>query len=394
MNKIGSKKQLNLGIVMQSPDLGGAETYMLSLVENFLKADSKVFIASNKGKFFDRAKKFPVKTTEIPFIFDIIGNYRGLIKSILFLPYALLFYSKLLRTYKKNHVGVILMSGYSEKLLVTWIASFFDIPVVWIEYGPLQTVFNKLMKFPKVAYRLTKHLPAAVIVPTRNTQQSLITDARVSLAKLHIIPCGTKVVNKQKSTKKALIPEWSNCIVIGNISRQTREKGQDILIKAMPYVIKKAPLARLLIVGDGPDLNYYRQLVTNLGLEKYVYFTGFVKDTQRYYDSMDLFVFPTVWDMEGFGVVLIEAMMHRLPTVGSEMGPVPEIIDDQKSGLLFKTGDEKELAKAVISLYKDSKKRELFAENGYKKALKNYNIVTISKRIIGILTDATYTNVT
>src|SRR5438876_108719 len=138
---------------MQSPDMGGAETYMLSLVKYFLKEDVKIFLASNKEKFLERAKEYPINTSEIPFILDIMGNYRGLIKSILLFPSALFFYIKLLKRYKDNHVDVILMSGFTEKLFVTYLSVFFQIPVVWIEYGRLETIFRRNFSLPKIAYQ-------------------------------------------------------------------------------------------------------------------------------------------------------------------------------------------------------------------------------------------------
>ena len=137
-----------------------------------------------------------------------------------------------------------------------------------------------------------------------------------------------------KISKKEFLSEWSNNFIIGSVSRLAREKGQEYLINAMPYILKKVPSARLLIIGDGPDKIYFEKLITSLDLAKKVKITGFVKDLSKYYSMMDVFVFPTVWDLEGFGLVLTEAMSHKLPVIANNIGPLPANIQDGKNGIL------------------------------------------------------------
>lgn len=378
---------LHIGIIMQSPDLGGAETYMLTLIDQFLDKKNKVFVASNKEKFLDKAKEFSVKTYEIPMILDIIGNYRGLIKSISLLPQALYFYSSLLRKFEKEKVDVILMSNFSEKLFVTFLSNFYRIPVVWIEYGRLKTVLKRNFYLPKIVYRILKNIPYAIIVPSKNTMQSLITDARVSLAKIAIIPLGIPQP-KIKTRGKEKLFDIKNAFTIGSVSRLTKEKGQDYLIKAMPGILQKVPNARLLIIGDGPDKIYYENLVTELRLQGKIKILGFVKGLDSYYQFMDIFIFPTVWDLEGFGLVLTEAMSHRLPIIANNIGPVPEIVDDGKTGILVKPHDEKILAQAIISLATNPSKRKMLGENGYKKFTQKYIIDKSATDILAILHEA------
>lgn len=380
-------KKLHISVIQQSPDIGGAETYMTSLMREWKKNGSQITFVTNSEKLSLFARQAVTTIYRIPMILDIMGNYRGLIKTILLLPYALFFYVRLLKKLKQQGVDVILMSGFTEKMLVSWLSLFFHIPVVWIEYGRLETIFTRNFYIPKIVYRLTKHIPASVIVPTRNTQESLIQSARVSLAKLRVIPCGT-VISK-KIMKSPIKEQWKDTFVIGNVSRLTTTKGQQILIKAMSIIVKKIPNARCVIIGGGPDQAYFETVIKKLHMEQYITMTDFVPDVHEYYAAMDVFVFPTVWELEGFGVVLIEAMAHKLPVVASNYGPVPEVVDEQ-TGILVPPADEKALAKEIIVLAKNRKKRKKLGENGYQKAKKMYTIEKISKDIHDILLDATY----
>lgn len=386
---VSNTDKLTIAAIMQSPDIGGAEMYMLSLMEYFVKDKNNVMVGSNKSKFLTRAKEHHVETFELPFILDIMGDWKGLIKSILLLPYALFFYSKKLLYLRQKKVDVILMSGFTEKLFVSFLASVLHIPVVWIEYGRLETVFKRNFYLPKVLYRLIKDIPQSVIVPSNNTKQSLITDARVSLAKLKLIPCGITIHKKISNAKKKVLPDWEGNIIIGSVSRLTREKGQQFLIKAVPEIVKKEPKARFIIIGDGPDKDYFNNLIKELHIEDTVKILGFVNNVPEYYSAMDIFVFPTIWELEGFGLVTPEAMSYDLPVVASALGPVPEIIDNNVNGLLVPPEDEHAIARAVITLIQDQEKRREFGKNGRKKVEEYYDIEKVSKKILEVLQEAT-----
>ena len=382
---IKPEKKLNIGIIMQSPDIGGAEIYMLSLIDEFIKKGNKILLASNKEKFLIEAKKLNIKTYEIPFVMDIIGNYRGLIKTILLLPFETVYYVNLLYSFKTKKIDVILMSNFTEKLFISILSVFFRIPVVWIEYGRLSTVFKRNFYIPKISYRLLRGIPKQIIVPSKNTSLSLITDARVSLSKIIIVPPGIK---EEKSSKNEFLNEWSGNFIIGSVSRLAREKGQEYLINSMPYILKKVPSARLLIIGDGPDKIYFEKLITSLGLVKKIKITGFVKDLSKYYSRMDVFVFPTVWDLEGFGLVLIEAMSHKLPVIANNIGPVPEIIQDGKNGILVDVKNKRDFSDAIVFLAKNPKKKQKMGENGYNKFKDRYTLEKSSSSILKVLYEA------
>lgn len=374
------KKFLRIVVIMQSPDLGGAETFMVSLVDQFTKGGSSICVAANKGKFLNLISEKKIKTYEIPMILDIIGNLRGLIKTILLLPYSFYFYSRLLNNFKKDNIDVILMSNFTEKLFVTLIAPFFNIPVVWIEYGSLHEVLKKNYYSPKVVYRLLNKIPKAVIVPSKNTMKSLISDANVSFRKIKLVNLGIKYPKIKKVKKEGFI--------IGTVSRLAPEKGQEYLIKAMKIVLKQVPDAKLRIIGSGPDESRLRKLIMELSLGKKVELPGFVDNLDEEYSKMDIFIFPSVWQMEGFGLVMIEAMSHHLPVIAFDNGPSKEIVDDSKTGIIVSSKNEVNLAKAIVDLAKNKNKRIEMGESGYRKFLEKYRLENTSETIYNILYDA------
>lgn len=377
-----SKPELKIGIILQSPDYGGAEEYMLMLIECFLQDGNQIILATNKGKLYDKARKHKIIIIKIPVILDVIGNIKGLIKSIYRLPFVFYFYIKLLYFFKKQKVNIILMSGFSEKLLVTFLSQFFNLPVIWIEYGSLKSIFKRNIKIPELLYKYLKNIPGLVIVPSRHTLNSLISDAGMTAQKLKLIPCGVYTPPANKKRKSIILPEWKNKLIVGNISRLTTEKGQHILIQAMPEVLKVIPDARLFLAGEGPDRKLYQSIIDRLSLNDTVILKGFVENTDIYYDFFDIFVFPTVWELEGFGLVLAEAMAHHLPVIASDMGPVKEIIKQDINGLLIKPVNPRNIAAAIIKLGRDKHMRIAMGENNYLKTINEYNIRKSSMQIL------------
>jgi len=265
------------------------------------------------------------------------------------------------------------MSGFSEKLLVTIFASLFDIPVVWIEYGPLGPVFKKNFYLPKICYRLLKHRPKLIIVPSENTRLSLIREAKISLAKISLIPLGIpeKKIRRNFGRKK----------IIGCISRLAKENGQEYLIRAIPDVLKMFSNAELWIIGKGPDEKRLKRLSRKLKIEEKVKFLGFVKNKWQFFSRMDIFVFPTVWKMEGFGLVTAEAMTAGVPVIATKIGPNLELIDEDKTGLLVKPADSKQLAAAIIKLLKNPDKAKKVGKKGREKARKFFALNKVSLKI-------------
>lgn len=372
-------RKLSIGIIMQSPDIGGAETYMCSLIDQFLKNKCNVSFASNNQRLISLIDSSEVKKVNIPYIIDIIGDWKGLIKAIFYLPLALNFYISLLKSFKKEGIDVILMSGFGEKMLVTYLARLMHIPVVWIEYGPLYPVFVRNFGIPKIIYKLLISYPRSIIVPSENTKYSLIGDANVDPRKLWIVPCGTAI---PVSRKKLKLTKYSNKFVIGNVSRLTTEKGQQVIIRAAKKIIKKIPNSFFILVGDGPDKTYFETMIKEERLNDYFDLPGFVDDIEHYYGNMDIFIFPTVWDLEGFGLVSVEAMMRGIPVIASNIGPVPEIVKNNYVGKLFKVNNSDDLADKVIKMASDIKYRQKLSANAEKYAKENFNIEIISKQIL------------
>ena len=107
--------------------------------------------------------------------------------------------------------------------------------------------------------------------------------------------------------------------VVGHAGRFMHQKNHKFLLEIFAELRKIKPDAALLLAGDGPLFNMFKDIVNELGLSQDVIFTGSVNDMERYYQAMDVFVFPSLY--EGLGIVAVEAQVSGLPVICSDELP-------------------------------------------------------------------------
>jgi len=142
------------------------------------------------------------------------------------------------------------------------------------------------------------------------------------------------------------------CPLLGCVGYLLPEKGQEFLIRALPLVVGRYPKARLLLAGDGPCQRRLEHVARDLGVKASVEFAGFVEDVAKVYQSLDLFIFPSL--AEPLGSSLLSAMSHGLPVVAVAQGAVPEVVEDGKNGLLVPDTDPDAIAAAILRLIDDA----------------------------------------
>jgi len=127
---------------------------------------------------------------------------------------------------------------------------------------------------------------------------------------------------------------------------------------------------KLLIVGDGKDRKALEGRVEKLNLEKNVIFIGYQSKPDLYYQVMDVFCIPS--SREGFGLVAVEAMLHKLPVIATAVGGLKEVVIDGETGYLVPPGSPEDLAKKIINLIQYPELRVKFGAAGYARANENY----------------------
>jgi glycosyltransferase involved in cell wall biosynthesis len=143
-------------------------------------------------------------------------------------------------------------------------------------------------------------------------------------------------------------------VVIGHVGLFYRWDRLDVLIKVVKNIRERHPGIKVLLVGDGPEMENLKQTAFRLGMEREVILPGPVSrdDVPAYIDVMDVCVLP---DSNAFGspIALFEFMAMGKPCVVPDLGPMRDVIDDQVTGILFPHGDYGALEKALVRFVED-----------------------------------------
>lgn len=376
----------HIAFINQTLGIGGAETLLTDLLAEVQQHHHiKVSAHVTHPRFQKMLQAEGILTERIHVIIDIIGDWKGLLKAVFLFPYALLTYGRIV--WRERHSDLIFLSGFPEKIIVSWFAKLIGVPVVWLEHAPLDGVFRKFFYFPKVFYFLGKNLPDKVIATSHWTRQYLLQKARISQTKIHKVWNGRKIDMKKYSLIKEAAAPTVVCV-----SRLEPGKGQDLLIRAFAKVIDEVPNAQLRIVGEGDFIIELKKLVKELRLSKSVQFTGWVADSLQEMAATWVVAFPSQWELEGFGMVSIEAMALGKPVVAFEHAANQEIIANAKTGtLVHKSATQiDDFAQALTDLLQSPRKRKRYGAAAQQRFQQFFSIEKMAEQYVTVFQTAAH----
>ena len=183
--------------------------------------------------------------------------------------------------------------------------------------------------------------------------------------------------------------------VILCVARLTLRKGQDKVIRAMPWILREVPEARFLVVGDGPDRERLENLAYRKKVADRVVFAGEVPFDvlPQYFRAGDVFAMPCRTrklglEVEAFGLALIEASAVGRPVVAGDSGGAPEAVLHGETGLVVDGSEVDEVAEAILELLGDPDKAAKLGARGADRVHRDFTWEALSSRLRGLLVDA------
>lgn len=357
-------KEKQVIFIINSQDLGGAEKLNFDIVQGLSNLGYKVsFItASKKIAMIVKKNNRLLKLTKR--FFEPLGGGRQFLLFLFCFPFTTFYYWYIFSTVLSGK-KVVFISGFNEKLLVTLSAKLAGCKIIWSEYGiaTLDRRYGGLLVF---FLRMLSCYAEKVVTISHYAEKGLLSEGKISRKKVIVVYPGLFIQRGVSNLTEEPI--------VGVVSRLVKEKGFDYLLQAMKLVIKENPSVKLLIIGEGAYRTQIQKLAIQLGINNNIVLKGYVSNIRPQLSKMRVFVFPSMWELEGFGIALIEAMREGLPCVAFNFGPVPEIIDDGKNGLLAAPGDSTDLADKINLLLKNNSYAMNLGLAGQKKVLEQFEL--------------------
>ena len=222
-------------------------------------------------------------------------------------------------------------------------------------YSDYHTRINK--RWHMRADQLCTRLSHGVIAVSQHTADHMIAEEAAPPEKLHVVLNGIDFARvrlsenyERNKVRQEFVDDETPLLLIA--ARLHPEKGYEYLFQALTKLKRRfRGKIKLLVAGKGALLNHYQEMVRSLGIDDVVTFLGFRKDLPDLMAAADLFVLPSV--AEAFGLVLAEALYLGTPVVSTQVGGIPEIVEDGVDGLLVPPANEQALANAIADLLND-----------------------------------------
>ncbi|MBU0929857.1 MAG: glycosyltransferase [Nanoarchaeota archaeon] len=359
------------------PNINGIVTSILNSSEALAKRDHKIYIFTAKPKqkeyitkdlsnnisvFYHRRIKivnYPDFQLAMPGFIDTITKIKKIKPDII-------------------HIHTPSFLGWSALLA----AKIFKIPVVgtyhtllpeFTEYLPLLRFNKNLAK--KLIWNYTKkfyNLCDVITTPSTAMKKELINN---NIKKpIHFLSNGVDI-NKFHPIK---IKKNKNTII--HVGRIGYEKSIDVLLKAFKELLNINRNAKLVIAGNGPDLEKLKSFSKELEINKNVKFLGSVNHSKLPFLYCSAEIFVTASTIETEGLVVLEAMACGLSIIGVNSMAIPNIVKNNKNGFISKPGDYKIMAKNINRLLNNKELNHKFSDNSLK-LVQNYSLTSVIDKL-------------
>lgn len=337
---------------------GGGEKLHLEYALEFKKKGYNVIIASKNNSPLN--KKAELSGLEV---FGVTINNLSFLN-----PFKIL---NLVIFFKRKKIDTVIFSGSHDLKIGCLSAKLAGIKKIVYLRGLAAPIKNSLINRITFKYFLTH-----IVANSDETKRSILQNIEgyIDESKVKTIYHGIEINNStlNRNNKLIEITSQSSGVILGNAGRLTKQKGQHHLIEVARKLKEKDIAFTLFIAGTGEMQTELEVLIQQYELQKEVILLGFVKDMVGFMNSIDIFLLTSIW--EGFGYVIVEAMIKSKPVVAFDISSNPEIIVNNKTGFLVNYPDLEEFELKTELLIKNEALRQEFGKSGNQRVLNQFDI--------------------
>lgn len=353
-------------------DSGGAKTHVHSLLQNLSRTIDVTMVCFMEGPFAQEARELGIPTLVLPG-HNLLRTFRTLKAMIQEDGYEIIH----CHGARGNMMGALLRRATGLPVVTTvhsdYRLDYLGRPISRLTYGTINTVALRLLD-----YR----------IGVSDAMTDLLISRGFDPDKLFTIYNGldftprTPAMSREAYWKSVGLKADGNSVVVGIAARLNPVKDIATLVRGFALAHQSCPNLRLLVAGDGEQMDMLQRLAQELEVAEEVCFAGWVSDTDSFYHALDINTLTSL--SETFPYSLTEGARAGLPTVASRVGGVPYLIEHGVHGFLFEAGDVQALAHHLTALAQDGELRRHMGQRLYQRARQDYSLESTLQRQLSI----------
>lgn len=354
--------------VIGGGEIGGAEEHLLTLMGLLdREAFSPSLLCLCHGPFAAVARGRGIPTREIPMRHKLDLAVVGPIRQLL----------------REQNIDVVHTHGVRANLVARLAAHREELPVVTTLHSVLRYDYRSRLEawVARAITRLTNRYTDRFIAISAAIREDALAMG-IPAERVQVIYNGLDVSRFRPARPPAEVRRELSLReedpVVAVIGRLHPVKGQRYFLQAASRLHAVRPGLQFLLVGEGPARAELQELAEFLGLGDSVTMPGYFPHVEELYPLIDVLCVPSV--MEGLGLVVLEAMHFGTPVVATAVGGIPELITDQREGLLVPPRDSEALAAAVARLLDDRDLARRLAEAG-RQRVREFTVESMARQV-------------
>jgi len=279
-----------------------------------------------------------------------------------------------LKLFSEHNVKTIISHNYSPLRYSTVANIFYNkASIIHVHHARSFEEKNSNPISERFLYRFAKH----VVAVSSQLKSDMIHNDKINPDKISVIANGidenTYNINIDKSKKREDLNIDAGKLVLGVCARLSEQKGHTYLLQALAELNRTAQHKwQLLVIGDGPLKNELQNYAAELGISAHISFLGARMDVPELLKVIDIFILPSIW--EGMPLTILEAMAAGKAIIASNVGGVPEVLENEVDGIIFPSRDIHALSIAIKRMMESEELRMEVSSKASQKFLKEFSL--------------------
>ena len=305
---------------------------------------------------------------------------KSLFNKLIFIFFLLSFSWKALKLAQKPEIKLIHAHWWIPSGLIGAMASLVSGKPFLVTTHGTDVMILKTSSLLRILASFVFNRAAHITVVSNFLKKKLTSVIPIPSAKITVRPMPVNIEQFSPSEKKRT--EKRKTILC--VARYTKQKRLDTLIEALSLLKEEGLDFKAILIGEGEEEENLKKMIQTQALSKEITLLPLMsqQELSRYYRESDVVILPSV--DEGFGLVLVEAQLCQTPVIGADSGGIPDIIEPEKTGLLFPPGEVHSLAYSIKRMLTDKELARNLTLNAYQKARKRFSPENIAQEFIRI----------